>query len=213
MTDQPVYNSVLTSLQAQAWTDMSFFSVRSRHGDPSQPYPDKAVPKPLVAMILVLGLVPTLLSGIGLISTLDRKAFRACTILVLLTAITYTLWFAGQEIWALKTKYLLYLMPPYTVYFVIGLRVVRRWRPALLAHAALLGLLLLLVVAHVYSVYLRRWFCWLASATPAGAVSCARTGVFSGRGAGTSRSRARHRAAPAAIPTAGLGSPALRTHP
>jgi hypothetical protein len=107
-------------------------------------------PELIVAIVLVLGLVPTLLAGVGFISTLDRKAFRACTILVLLTAVTYTLWFMGQDVWALKTKYLLYLMPPYTVYLAIGLRVIRGWRPVFLSGALLIGLILLVVVVHLY---------------------------------------------------------------
>jgi 4-amino-4-deoxy-L-arabinose transferase-like glycosyltransferase len=150
LTDQPVYNSVITSLHAQAWTDMSFFSVRSRHGDGSLPYPDKPIPRPLVASVLVLGLVPGLLSVVGFVSTLDRKAFRACTILVVLAAVTYTVWFAAQEIWALKTKYLLYLLPAYATYVVVGLRVVRQWRPRILPDALLILLLALVVAAHVF---------------------------------------------------------------
>jgi 4-amino-4-deoxy-L-arabinose transferase-like glycosyltransferase len=150
LTDQPVYYSVLTSMHAQAWTDMSFFSVRTRHGDPSQPYPDKPIPRALVGAMLVLGLIPGLLALTGLLSTLDRRAFRACTTLVLLSAATYTWWFAGQDIWSLKTKYLLYLLPAYAVYVVVGLRVVRRWRPTLLPNALLAGLVLLIAVTHLF---------------------------------------------------------------
>ena len=150
LTDQPVYYSVLTSMHALAWTDMSFFSVRSRHGDPSLPYPDKLIPRWLIAATLIAGLFPTVLAAAGALSTLQRKSLRVCTLMTVLTATSYTVWFAGQDIWALKTKYVLYLLPAYVAYMVIGLRVVRSWRPSLLPNTLLLGLLVLAVVTHLF---------------------------------------------------------------
>jgi len=150
LTDQPVYYSVPTTLHAMAWTDMSFFSVPSRHGDPSQPYPFKAIPRWLVAGILLLALAPNVLAAVGLVSTLDRRALRACAIVTCLTAVVYPLWFAAQSVWALKTKYILYLLPAYVVYMVIGLRVVRTWRPAWLASTLLAALLLLVGLGHLF---------------------------------------------------------------
>jgi 4-amino-4-deoxy-L-arabinose transferase-like glycosyltransferase len=149
LTDQEVYYSVPTALHAMAWTDMSFFSVKQRHGDPSQPYPDKAIPRWLVIAILILGLVPNLLALIGLTTTLVRRSLRACATLTALTVVSYVAWFTAQEAWALKTKYLLYLLPAYTLYVLFGLRVVRRG-PTLVSDGFLLGLFLLIAAAHLF---------------------------------------------------------------
>jgi len=151
LTDQPVYYSVPTTLHAMAWTDMSFFSVKSRHGDPSQPYPDKRIPKWLVGTMLVLGMVPNLLATVGFLSVTRRKAFRACTILTVMTILAYVAWFTGQDRWALKTKYLMYLLPAYAAYLAVGLRVVRQWSPGTLAGLAVCGLLLLIVMSQLFA--------------------------------------------------------------
>lgn len=151
LTDQPVYYSVPTTLHAMAWTDMSFFSVRSRHGDPSKPYPDKRIPKWLVGAMLVLGMVPNLLATVGLLSVLRRKSFRACTVVTLMTIPTYVAWFTAQQVWALKTKYILFLLPAYAAYLVVGLRVVRQYDPGALVNVVVCGLLLLIVMAHLFA--------------------------------------------------------------
>jgi 4-amino-4-deoxy-L-arabinose transferase-like glycosyltransferase len=151
LTDAPVYYSVPTTLHAMAWTDMSFFSVKSRHGDPSQPYPDKHIPKWLVGAMLVVGMVPSLLATVGFLSVTRRKAFRACTILTLMTIAAYVAWFTGQDRWALKTKYVLFLLPAYAAYLVVGLRVVRQWSPGTLAGLAVFGLLLLIVMSQLFA--------------------------------------------------------------
>jgi 4-amino-4-deoxy-L-arabinose transferase-like glycosyltransferase len=115
LDSQPVYASVWTSLHAMAWTDMSFFSVNSRHGDPSLPYPDKHIPRGLVAWLLVLGLIPSALSLLGL-----WGGWRAPTRWPLLaysavSLATYAWWFLAQDSWALKTKYILFLLPVYAL--------------------------------------------------------------------------------------------------
>ena len=150
LTDQRVYYSVPTTLHAMAWTDMSFFSVPSRHGDPSQPYPPKRIPRWLVRAVLVLGLIPTLLAAVGFLSTVSRRSFRVCTILTVLTIVSYVAWFTAQEAWALKTKYIMYLLPAYGAYLVVGLRVTRHWRPCVLPKLLFVGLLLLIAVAHLF---------------------------------------------------------------
>jgi hypothetical protein len=150
LTDQPVYYSVPTTLHAMAWTDMSFFSVKSRHGDPAKPYPDKRIPKWLVGAMLLLGMVPNLLATVGLLSVVRRKSFRACTIMTFMTIPAYVAWFTAQPAWALKTKYILFLLPAYAAYLVIGLRVVRQSNPEL-ANIATFGLLLLIVMSHLFA--------------------------------------------------------------
>jgi 4-amino-4-deoxy-L-arabinose transferase-like glycosyltransferase len=150
LTDQPVYYSVPTTLHAMAWTDMSFFSVNSRHGDPAKPYPDKRIPKWLIGAMLLLGLIPNLLATVGFLSVMRRKSFRACTILTLMTILAYVAWFTGQQTWALKTKYILYLLPAYAAYLVVGLRAIRQYDPGP-ANVAVCCLLLLIIMSHLFA--------------------------------------------------------------
>lgn len=123
---QPVYASVWTSLHAMAWTDMSMFSVHSRHGDPSLPYPDKRIPLPLVAWLLALGLVPGALALLGLARRWRAPDHWPLTALTATTAASYAWWFLAQDSWALKTKYILFLLPVYAVLASDGLERVLR---------------------------------------------------------------------------------------
>jgi hypothetical protein len=115
LDEQPVYASVFTSLHALAWTDMSIFSVHSRHGDPSLPYADKRIPQPLIAWLLCLGLIPSALAlyggSRGWLSA-QRWPLLAYTAASLAT---YAWWFLAQDSWALKTKYILFLLPIYAL--------------------------------------------------------------------------------------------------
>jgi 4-amino-4-deoxy-L-arabinose transferase-like glycosyltransferase len=120
LTDLPVYRSVPTTLHALAWSDMSFFSEPSRHGDPSRPYPRKRVPAVLVDSVIVLGVVPELLAITGLMATLGRRHFLPLLVMSVVTGSAYLWWFVAQESWALKTKYLLFLLPIFVVYMVSG---------------------------------------------------------------------------------------------
>jgi 4-amino-4-deoxy-L-arabinose transferase-like glycosyltransferase len=120
LTDLPVYRSVPTTLHALAWSDMSFFSEPSRHGDPSRPYPRKRVPAVLVESVIVLGVVPELLAITGLLANLGRARFLPLLVMSLVTGSAYLWWFLAQESWALKTKYLLFLLPIFVVYTVSG---------------------------------------------------------------------------------------------
>jgi 4-amino-4-deoxy-L-arabinose transferase-like glycosyltransferase len=119
LTKMPVYYDVPVSLHAQVWTDMSFFSERSRHGDPRKPYPEKPIPKALIAAVLLLGLVPSALWALGLLSGQARRLWPAWLLTAASLAV-YTWWFLGMEIWALKTKYLLFLALPSTLLLAIG---------------------------------------------------------------------------------------------
>lgn len=121
LSDFPVYHSVPTTLHALAWSDMSFFSEPSRHGDPSHPYPRKHVPVRLIRTVLVLGFVPELLAAVGFIVTLRRRVFWPMTVVCVVAVSAYVWWFISQESWGLKTKYLLFLLPPFVVYAVSGL--------------------------------------------------------------------------------------------
>jgi hypothetical protein len=61
-------------------------------------------------------------------------------------------WFTSQSQWALKSKYLLFLLPAFSVYAVAGLGWVRRRAPgAALAAGALVTLLIVLTHAYLFA--------------------------------------------------------------
>lgn len=120
LTSQPVYNSVPTSLHALVWSDMSFFSNRTRHGAPGDPYPYKRIPAGLTMTVIVLGLVPEALALIGVAVTIRRRRFAPLLVFGVVTLGVYLWWVIPQASWALKSKYVLCLLPPAVLYAVIG---------------------------------------------------------------------------------------------
>ena len=145
----PVYHSVFTTLHALAWSDMSFFSEPSRHGDPSHPYPRKHVPAGLTRTELVLGFVPELLACAGFLATLRRRAFLPLAVVCLVGVSAYGWWFTSQESWGLKTKYLLFLLPAFVLYTITGLAWLWNHAPRAGSVGAVL-LAALLLVSHLY---------------------------------------------------------------
>jgi 4-amino-4-deoxy-L-arabinose transferase-like glycosyltransferase len=121
LTTKPVYASVWTTLHTMAWTDMSMFSVHARHGDPHPPYPSKHIPIPLVTLMLYLGLVPTALALIGFGLAAHRRTLWPLSFFATTSSATYLWWFLAQDSWALKTKYLLFLLPVYVLFALLGL--------------------------------------------------------------------------------------------
>jgi 4-amino-4-deoxy-L-arabinose transferase-like glycosyltransferase len=151
LTDLPVYHSVFTTLHALTWTDMSFFSEPDRHGDPTHPYPRKRIPPGLIGAVLVLGFVPELLAAVGFIVTIRRPRFLPLTIVCVVGISAYVWWFVSQESWALKAKYLLFLVSPSVIYTVIGLTFLWNRAPRAGVAAAVL-VAALIVAANVYLV-------------------------------------------------------------
>ena len=149
LTELPVYRSVFTTLHALAWSDMSFFSEPDRHGDPSHPYRRKRISRGVVGAVLVLGFVPELLAAVGFVVTIRRAAFRPLAMVCVVGMAAYVWWFVSQEAWALKTKYLLFLVSPFVVYTVSGLAFVWNRSPRLGAAAAVL-MAVLLAAANFY---------------------------------------------------------------
>jgi hypothetical protein len=99
--------------------------------------------------VLVLGFVPELLAAVGLIITTRRRHFRPLAIVCGVSVSAYVWWFLSQDLWALKTKYLLFLLPPFALYAVTGLASLWNRVPRLGIFAA--GLVALLVlVTHLY---------------------------------------------------------------
>jgi hypothetical protein len=119
LTDQLVYRSVPTTLYAQAWTDMTFFSNPTRHGDLSMPYPSRSMPRGLVVAVLLAGLVPTALTVLGAVATARDRRLWPLAAVALISWAAYAWWVVGQPVWALKTKYLLYLAPVYVLWATV----------------------------------------------------------------------------------------------
>jgi len=122
LTNLEVYRSVPLTLHAQAWSDMSFFSVPSRHGSTHQPYPWKAIPAPLTWSVILLGFVPGMLMMTGFITTIARRDLLPLAVFGVISIASYIWWILPQPSWALKTKYLLFLLPQYVLYAAFGLR-------------------------------------------------------------------------------------------
>ncbi len=142
LTTFPVYQSVPTTLHALVWSDMSVFSNRSRHGAPDDPYPHKNIPVSLIMAVMVLGFVPEALAVLGMVVTIRRRVFAPLLVFVLLSLVAYLWWVIPQETWALKPKYVLFILPPLVVYAAVGLAWLVRRMPvaAVVAAAAMAGL-------------------------------------------------------------------------
>ena len=150
LTRLPVYRSVWTTLYGMAWGDLSFFSVPGRIEDPEAPYPWKHIPSWLTGTVLFLGLVPTVLAAAGLMSTIARRDYLPLLVMLALTLSSYLAWVVAQDEWALKTKYLLFLLPVYVAYSLAGLRLVRDRLPHLIGDATAWLLIALVLSAHLY---------------------------------------------------------------
>jgi hypothetical protein len=149
LTDVPFYRSVWTTLHGMAWTDMGMFSDPSRHGFYRMPYPRKIISPKITSSVLILGLVPDALALIGFLATLRRRALAPLAVTAVMTMAAYISWFLSQASWGLKTKYILFLLPAYVLYALLGLRCIRRLSPPV-AHVCSLAMALLVVAAHIY---------------------------------------------------------------
>ncbi len=151
LTNLPVYRSVLTTLHGLAWSDMNFFSEPTRHGDPSHPYPRKRQVWIITASVLLLGLVPEGLALLGAAATLRRRSLVPAIAFTVLGLTSYVWWFLAQAKWGLKTKYILFLLPPFVLYAVVGLAWIWRRAPAMgVTLAGLLAALILLTHAYLF---------------------------------------------------------------
>jgi hypothetical protein len=141
-----------------AWGDMTMFSDPSRNGlwPDVQPYPKKAISPWLAAAVLVLGLVPSVLAIVGFAVSIGRPVLWPLALTFVLTSAVYVAWFVAQEFWALKTKYILFLLPIYLVYATLGWRWLgsRSWLLDRAIYSSLIGLL---IAAHLYLLQ----FAWL----------------------------------------------------
>jgi 4-amino-4-deoxy-L-arabinose transferase-like glycosyltransferase len=150
LTDLPVYRSFWTTFHGLVWGDMGFFTNPTRHGTRYPFYHDRHIPPWLASAVLVLGIVPSLLAIGGLLITVRRRAYLPITIMSGVGWAIYLQYVLSQEIWAIKAKYLMFLLPAYVLYAVIGLRWVRAKLPDAITAAVVSALAALIVAAHLY---------------------------------------------------------------
>jgi hypothetical protein len=149
LTDLPVYRSVWTTLHGLTWGDMGFFTNPTRHGTRYPFYQDRHVPPWLASTVLALGVLPTALAVVGFARTARRRRYLPLTIVTVVGWAMYLQYVASQEIWGLKAKYLLFLVPMYVVYAVHGTRTISvraPWAGTALGAA----LAVLLVLSNLY---------------------------------------------------------------
>jgi hypothetical protein len=150
LTDLPVYRSVWTTLHGLAWGDMGFFTNPTRHGTRYPFYRDRHVAPWLASSVLVLGVMPGLLAVGGFLLTLRRRSYLPIAIMSVVGWMLYLQYALSQQIWGLKTKYLLFLLPAYVLYAVIGLRWVRAALPGWISATIVSSTIALMVLAHLY---------------------------------------------------------------
>ena len=150
LTDLPVYRSVWTTLHGLAWGDMGFFTNPTRHGTRYPFYRDRHVAPRLASSVLVLGVMPGLLAVGGFLLTVRRRSYLPIAIMWVVGWMLYLQYVLSQQIWGLKTKYLLFLLPAYVLYAVIGLRWVRAALPGWISATIVSSTIALTVLAHLY---------------------------------------------------------------
>ena len=150
LTDLPVYRSVWTTLHGLAWGDMGFFTNPTRHGTRYPFYLDRHIPPWIASSVLVLGLVPGALALAGFAMTVRSRSYLPISVMTGAGWLLYLQYVLSQEIWALKTKYLLFLVPAYVLYAVIGLRWVQAALPSWSSAPIVWASVAAIVAAHVY---------------------------------------------------------------
>ena len=150
LTDLPVYRSVWTTLHGLAWGDMGFFTNPTRHGTRYPFYRHRHVPPWLASSVLVLALVPGALAIAGFAITVRRHAYVPISAMTVVGWLLYLQYVLSQEIWALKTKYVLFLVPAYVLYVVAGLRWVRAALPVWISGPIAASMVALIVLANLY---------------------------------------------------------------
>ena len=108
-----------------------------------------AISRWLIGSVVYLGWIPPCGGRIILIATLRRREYLPLLMMLMLTMTSYLAWVVAQDAWALKTKYLLFLLPVCVAYAMAGLQwVLSRTRAG--GGVVLLGLAVLVLAAHLY---------------------------------------------------------------
>ena len=160
LTSLDVYRSVWTTLYGMAWTDMSFFTVPGRISDPAAPYPWKHMPRSVSRAVVYLALVPTALAVLGGVLLLGRREYLPLHVMLALTLASYVAWVVAQDDWALKTKYILFLLPIYIIYAMKGAEWILAPRATVpgsvtagvMGIGVVVALIALVAAAHVYDL-------------------------------------------------------------
>ena len=150
LTELPVYRSFWTTLHGLMWGDMGFFTNPTRHGSGRPLYRDRHVPQWLTSSVLSLGFVPSALAAIGLLTMLTHRSSRPLVLICAVGLTSYVYWVVGQQFWAIKAKYLLFLLPAYVVFLTAGLSLLTRVLPTPFKGLVWLSVLALIVLAHGY---------------------------------------------------------------
>jgi hypothetical protein len=150
LNDLPVYRSFWTTMHGLMWGDMGFFTNPTRHGTRYPFYHDRHVPPWLASAVLILGIVPNALAVAGLLITFRRRAYLPVTIMCGVGWLVYLQYVLSQEVWAIKAKYLMFLLPAYALYVVTGLRWVRAKLPDTISAVVVLTLAALVFAAQLY---------------------------------------------------------------
>lgn len=153
LTLMPAYNSVWTTLHGLTWSDLGFFSNPTRHGSGLPLYRFRLVPPWLASSVLALGLLPTALALAGAGITLGRRTFRPLAFVAVVGMTSYLLWVVSQRFWALKTKYLLFLLPVWVVYAMAAVRWTVRRLPEWASAAVIALLVALVALSHLYQLW------------------------------------------------------------
>jgi hypothetical protein len=150
LTNVLAYRSVWGTLHALAWSDMSFFSDPRRYGDNSRPYPLRSISPTVYGAVLLLGLLPDVLALLGFALSIRHRLAWPAVLVVALTMGIYVYWVVSQPAWALKTKYVLFLLPAYALWATWGCSWLSRRLPAAAFGTLVAALVALIAIAHVY---------------------------------------------------------------
>ncbi len=150
LTLLPIYRSFWTTLHGLMWGDMGFFTNPTRHGMGRALYEDRHIAPWLASSVLLLGIVPTVLAVIGFARTLMRRAFRPMALLSVVGFWSFLHWVVAQRYWSIKTKYVLFLLPAYVLYLVVGTRWTVRVLPGWMSATIVASAIALIVLADLY---------------------------------------------------------------
>jgi hypothetical protein len=81
---------------------------------------------------------------------LTHRSSRPLVLICAVGLTSYVYWVVGQQFWAIKAKYLLFLLPAYVVFLTAGLSLLTRVLPTPFKGLVWLSVLALLVLAHGY---------------------------------------------------------------
>lgn len=79
-----------------------------------------------------------------------RRAFRPMALLSVVGFWSFLHWVVAQRYWSIKTKYVLFLLPAYVLYLVVGTRWTVRVLPGWMSATIVASAIALIVLADLY---------------------------------------------------------------